>query len=178
VLLLCGGVFLPQFGSDAVGLMAGAAHKAHPSPQNCDVRFDEPRLSALILCQHPLLPVDYANGRNYTTAVNDGIALLRQHATSADKVLDMDMQNPFPYTLGWRPPRGGSATTTFNQTMSARHGPSFDQYFGDATVVMLPKHPAQQRRFIDPFYDLYIPALLDRYQLTAESVDWRLFRRK
>lgn len=178
LLLLCAALFLPQFGSDTLGLMAGAAHKIHPSPQNCEARFNDPRLSALILCNHPLLPPDNANGSNYTNAVNDGMILLREHATSADKVLDMDMQNPFPFALGWAPPRGGSATTTFNQTMSAKYGPSFDQYFGDATVVMLPKNPAQQHHFIDPFYDLYIPALLERYQLAAESSDWRLFRKK
>jgi hypothetical protein len=176
--LLCGALFVPQFASDTIGLAAGAVHKARPSKQNCDARFSEPRLSDLILCNHPLLPVDYANGRNYTNAVNDGVAMLHQHATSADKVLDMDMQNPFPFALGWEPPRGGSATTTFNQTMSAKYGPTFDEYFGDATVVMLPKQPAQQHRFIDPFYQLYIPALLERFQLAAEDDHWRLFRRR
>jgi hypothetical protein len=178
LLLLCGALFLPQLGADMIGLMAGAVHKAHPPAQNCDARFSEPRLSVLLLCNHPLLRPDYANGSNYIDAVNDGVALLHRYATPADKVLDMDMQNPFPFALGWAPPRGGSATTTFNQTMSAKYGPSFDQYYGDATVVMLPKQPAQQHRFIDPFYALYVPALLERYQLEAEDARWRLFRRK
>jgi len=35
----------------------------------------------------------------------------------------------------------------------------------------MPKRPAQMRSFIDGFYELYIPALIDRYQFYAES-DW------
>jgi hypothetical protein len=178
LLVVCGVLFLPQFAADALGLTAGALHKAHPSSQACPVRFDEPRLSDLILCDHPAALQKAANGSVYTTAVNDGAALLRQHAASTDKVLTMDMQNPFPYTLGWLPPEGGIASTSFNYILSAQYRPSFEAYFGDATVVMLPQHPAQTPEFIDGFYEIYLPAMLERYQLAAESDQWRLYRIK
>lgn len=90
---------------------------------------------------------------------------------SGAKVLTMDMQNPFPYVLGWLPPRGGMAATAFNYSFSAQFRPSFDQYFGDATVVMVPKYPALDRKYFDGFYDIYGPEMQKRFKLTAES-DW------
>jgi hypothetical protein len=178
LLVLCGVLFLPQLALDSLGLTAGAAHKAHPPAQMCAVRFNEPRLRDLILCDHPAAEQRAANGSLYTTAVNEGASLLRKHATSSDKVLTLDMQNPFPYALGWPPPLGGVAALSFNYTLSAEYRPTFDAYFGDTTVVMLPTHPAQSPKFIDGFYELFLPALYERYELAGESSHWRLYRRK
>jgi hypothetical protein len=180
VLLLCGLLFLPQFCSDAEGLAAGAVRKSDPSAfGSCSVRFSEPRLAALILCdQRHETPSLISNGSLYTKYVNDGTALLRKNCNPADRVLTMDMQNPFPYALGWPPPRGGIASTSFNYTFSEKFGPSFDAYFGDATVVMLPKRPAQMPSYIDGFYKIYVPALQQRFRLAAESDWFWLYKRK
>jgi hypothetical protein len=179
--VLCGVLFLPQFASDAIGVTAAVLRKAHPPRQACGVRFNEPRLSGLILCDDPANAAnrqETSNGSTYTSAVNEGTALLRLHANSTDKILTMDMQNPFPYALGWPPPLGGTASVSFNYTLSAKYRPTFDAYFGDATIVMLPKHPAQSPEYIDGFNEIYLPAMLERYQLAAESGNWRLYKRK
>ena len=168
--LLCGWLFLPQFGSEIAGLAAGAVRKAHPSYEKGPVRFAEPRLSSLILYNAPGA-VKSSNGSIYTTYVNDGAALLRRNCDSGDRVLTMDTQNPFPYSLGWVPPRGGIASMTFNFTLSARYRPSFDAYFGDATVVMFPKRPAGSPRYNDGFNAIYFPAMRERFHLAAQS-DW------
>jgi hypothetical protein len=42
----------------------------------------------------------------------------------------------------------------------------------------MPKRPAVWRIFIDGFYALYTPALLERYQLYAESEWFWLYKRK
>lgn len=179
--VLCGVLLVPQAASDAIGLAAAAWSKAHPPLPACAVRFDEPRLSGLILCDSRANRYDKqenSNGSLYTSAVNEGAALLRLHATSADKVLTMDMQNPFPYALGWPPPGGGMASVSFDFTFSARYRPSFDAYFGDATIVMLPRRPAQSPQFIDGFYEIYLPAMEARYRLAAESGAWRLYKKR
>jgi hypothetical protein len=180
VLLLCGLLFFPQFCSDAEGLAAGAARKASPSSFGaCSVRFTEPRLADLILCdQRHAKQSIVSDGSLYTTYVNDGTALLRAYGTSADRVLTMDMQNPFPYALGWPPQRGGVSSTSWNYTFSEKFGPTFDQYFGDATIVMLPKRPAQASYYIDGFYKIYVPALQQRFQLAAQSDWFWLYKRK
>lgn len=172
VLLLAGLVFLPQFAADVLALPIAAARKIRP-PAGCAVRFTEPRLAGLILCDHGDEDEDskWSNGSMYTTYVNDGAALLERYGKPTDKVLTMDMQNPFPYVLGWMPPRGGLASTSFNYTLSANARPSFDEYFGDSTLVMVPKHPAQNHRYLDGFRAIYGPEVQKRFRLIAES-DW------
>ena len=175
--LLCGLLFLPQFSSEIEGLAAGAVRKAHPSREKGPVRFTEPRLSSLILYNAPGA-MKSSNGSIYTTYVNDGAALLRRNCDSSDRVLTMDMQNPFPYSLGWRPPRGGIASTAFNFIISEEYRPSFDAYFGDTTVVMMPKRPAGNPKYNDGFYAIYFPAMLERFHLAAQSDWFDLYKRK
>lgn len=160
---------------DAVGVGYGFAERLRPSTENASVRFTEPRVASLILYDGS--PEKFSNGSIYTSYVNDGVSLLRKYCSASDRVLTMDMVNPFPYVLGWRPPHGGIAATAFNYTISAKFRPSFDAYFGDATVVMLPKQPAMAPYFIDGFYAIYLPALYQRYRLAAESTRWSLYKR-
>jgi hypothetical protein len=175
--LLCGLLFLPQFGSEIEGLATGAVRKAHPSQVKSRVRFTEPRLSDLILYDSPGA-IKSSNGSVYTTYVNDGAALLRRNCDSSDRVLTMDTANPFPYSLGWQPPRGGIAAPAFNFNITAKIRPSFDAFFGDATVVMIPKRRAEIPRYMDGFYAIYFPAMLERFQLAAQSDWFDLYKRK
>ena len=179
VLLLAGLLIWPLFAFDALALPIAALRKSHPPPA-CSARFDEARVAGLILCDRPDLNPDQkrSNGSIYTTYVNDGSALLRRYSMPADKVLTIDMQNPFPYVLGWLPPRGGLASTSFNYTVSAKFRPSFDQYFGDATVVLIPKHPAQDPDNLNGFYEIYGQAMEQRFAIVAESDWFRLYKRK
>jgi hypothetical protein len=176
LLALCALLVVPQFVSDLVGLANGVYVKSHPSETPGHVQFTEPHLAPLILYDGAFL--QESNGSVYTSYVNDGVALLRKHCNATDRVLTMDMVNPFPYALKWKPPLGGIAATAFNYTLSAEFRPSFDAYFGDATVVLMPKRPAQMRSFIDGFYKLFTPALVERYELYAESDWFWLYKRK
>ena len=180
LLILFSLIFLPPLCSDVAGLAAGTLRKAHPSQARSPVRFIEPRLSALILYDSWDASgfQKNANGSTYTTYVNDGTSLLRRYCSSADRVLTMDMQNPFPYALGWRPPLGGLASLTLNFTVSAQYRPSFDAFFGDSTVVMVPKRPAQVHELLDGFYAIYFPVLTQRFSLAAQSDWWWLYKRK
>jgi hypothetical protein len=175
--LLCSLLFLPQLCWQLEGLSAGAFRKSHPSLVESPVRFTEPRLSSLLLYNSPSA-VKRSSGSVYATYVNDGTALLRRNCDSRDRVLTMDMQNPFPYSLGWAPPHGGIASTAFNFIISDRYRPSFDAYFGDATVVMMPKMPSVNPRYGDGFYAIYLPAMLERFQLAAQSEWFDLYKRK
>lgn len=176
VLVLCAMLVIPQLASDLVGLVNGVFQKAHLSATISQVRFTEPHLASLILYDGD--PHKEGNGSIYTNYVNDGVALLREHCNASDRVLTMDMVNPFPYALKWKPPKGGIAAIAFNYTLSVQDRPSFDDYFGDATVVLFPKHPAQMPHYIDGFYALYTPELLERYRLHAESDWFWLYKRK
>jgi hypothetical protein len=169
LLVLCALIVMPRFTFDLVGLANGVFQKARRSVTISTARFTEPHLASLILYDGNSLKS--SNGNIYTNYVNDGVALLRKHCDASDRVLTMDMVNPFPYALKWRPPVGGIAAIAFNYGINEQFRPSFDAYFGNATVVLMPKRPAQIHFYIDGFYALYTPALLERYRLYAES-DW------
>jgi hypothetical protein len=176
VLLLCGFLSLPQLCSDLVGLGYGAVEKAYPSAARSRVRFSVPRLAPMILYDGPF--DKRANGGVYTARINEGIALLKRYCGPGDRVINMDMVNPFSYALGWRPAHGGVAAVAYNYLFTAELHPSDEQYFGDATVVMVPKEPALERDYYDGYYRIYHPALLERYRLAAESESWRLYELK
>ncbi len=175
--MLCFGavLFVPQFISDLAGLGYGAWKKERPSTPAAVLRFTSPNL-------RPLLLYDGANprsnGRTYTTYVNDGVALLERETKPDELVQTMDMTNPFPYALGRRPPRGGIAAMSYHYTLSDQHRPSDDRYFGNADIVMVPKHPAQDDIFYTDFWKAYEPGLQQRYKLAAESDWWLMYRRK
>jgi len=169
-------LFVPPFCSDLAGVWYGARQKAHPNQSRIKAHFSEPRLQSLILYDGSLDIA--ANGSGYINYVNDGVALLRKYCGPDDRVLNMDMVNPFPYALGWQTPRGGAAAIAFNYTLSAKNRPSFDRFFGDATVVLVPKHPSIGRVYLDPFNALFLPQMLLRYNLAAESDWFRLYKRK
>jgi hypothetical protein len=176
VLLLCGFLSLPQLCSDVVGLGYGAIEKAYPSAARSRVRFSVPRLGSMILYDGPF--DKRANGGVYTARINEGIALLKRYCGPGDRVINMDMVNPFPYALGWRPAHGGVAAVAYNYLFTAELHPSDEEYFGDATVVMVPKEPALEQDYYDGYYRIYHPALLERYRLAAESESWRLYELK
>lgn len=169
VFILCAILAATRPAADLVGLVYGVYQKAHASKRTGVVRFTEPHLASMLLLDGDSMKSD--NGSVYTNYVNDGIALLRKHCNAGDRVLNMDHVNPFPYAMKWKPPIGGIAAISFNYTLSAKFRPSFDAFFGNASVVMMPKHPSHAPFYIDGFHALFKPALLDRYQLNAES-DW------
>jgi hypothetical protein len=179
VLLLAGLLIWPQLVLDALALPAAALRKIHPPP-TCAVRFTEPRITNLILCDRPdLNPTQKrSNGCAYTEYVNEGAILLRKYCKPGDKILTIDMQNPFPYVLGWLPAKGGLSSMAFNYTVSDKFRPSVDEYFGDASVVMVPKHPAQDPENLSAFYEIYRPEVEKRFAFVGESDWFRLYKRK
>jgi hypothetical protein len=174
---LCLGPLLcaPLFVSDLAGIGYGLWNKARPSPSTV-LRFTTPNLKPLLLYQ----PDGYStrsNGSVYTTYVNDGVALLERETRPEEKILTMDMVNPFPYVMQRRPPRGGIAAMAYHYTLGDDHRPSDDAYFGDADIVMVPKRPSSEDMYYEDFWKAYEPGLRQKFKLVAESNWWRMYRR-
>ncbi|MGD0580664.1 MAG: hypothetical protein ABSC08_17265 [Bryobacteraceae bacterium] len=70
------------------------------------------------------------------------------------------------------------AAVGYNYLFTDEVHPSDQEYFGDATVVMVPKEPALEEHYYDGYYRIYQPGLLERYGLAAESESWRLYKLK
>jgi hypothetical protein len=178
LVLVAGFLFVPIFLQQAVGLVHGFVEaRINPNPPGL-LRFESPRLRALVLYDTALDDIDrYSNGREYVASVNDGMRLLVANTRPSDKVATLDMFNPFAYALGREPIRGGIAAAAYRYTLDDRNHPSPARFFGDAAVVMVPKYPAAPPIFFDGYRDIYQPAIEREFYLEAESSRWRLYRR-
>jgi hypothetical protein len=174
---LCIGLLLcaPLFMSDLAGIGYGLWNKARVSPST-GLRFTTSNLKPLLLYDTNGSPAR-SNGHVYTTYVNDGVALLERETRPEEKILTMDMVNPFPYAMERPPPRGGIAAMAYHYTLGDGHRPSDDAYFGEADIVMVPKRPASEDRYYKDFWKAYEPGLLERFKLVAESNWWLMYRR-
>lgn len=179
LLLLFAGVLVgPVILEQTVGLVyAFAESRANPNPPGV-LRFETTRLRPLVL--YDVSPEDkdrFATGSEYVASVNDGIRLLSACTVAADKVTTLDMFNPFAYALGREPIRGGIAAAAYRYFLDEQHHPSPERFFGDASIVMVPKYPATRPLFYDGYRKIYEPALERDFRLQAESSRWRLYRR-
>jgi hypothetical protein len=165
-----------QLVPDVLGIAYGAFRSARPAGLASVLRFTEPPVAALLLYDGKT-PAR-SNGTVYTTYINEGAALLRRVSTPQETVLTMDMVDPFSYVLGRKPASGGMSTAAYNYTVSDLHHPSDEAYFGNANLVMVPKHQALDDRFFLGFYKIYEAGLQARYRLAAENDWWLLYRRR
>jgi len=168
-------LFIPQFASDLFGLAYGLWAKETASRATDVVRLTPPNLAPLVLYD---FHTARSNGRVLATYVNDGVALLERESRPDETILTMDMTNPFPYALERRPPRGGVASPTYHFNIDDEHRPADDEFFGDADIVMVPKHPALDDSYYRDFLLAYEPGIHQRYTLAAESAWWWMYRRK
>ncbi len=168
-------LFLPQFTSDLAGLAYGAWAKEWPSPGPGLLAFTSPNLKPLLLYDGEEVR---SNGHVFTTYVNDGVALLERTTREDETVLSIDMTNPFPYTLERRPPRAGIVSPVYHLNLDDAHRPTDDQFFGDADIVMVPKHPSLVDTTFEDFLKAYQRGLMQRYYLAAETSWWWMYRRK
>jgi hypothetical protein len=123
-------------------------------------------------------PVQLENGQFYTAYLNDGIDLLKKYSTSSDMVATLGYHNPFSYALLRKPPRAGSTWLLLDNNITAGHMLSDARMFGDANVVMVPKHRLSTHVATDELlFREYKPYLLSNFSLVAESEWWRLYRR-
>ncbi|MRS01851.1 hypothetical protein EG832_01250 [bacterium] len=175
ILLLVGAaLFLPIFVSQYVALAHGAMEKKNPPDIESVTRFKQPFLTDLLLYEGEQ---PSSNGRQYTTNINEGVALLQAVSKKHETVQTIDMFNPFPFALGRKPPTGGIAAAAYKYTFSENHRPSDVQYFGNADIVMVPRKPAA----VSDYYGImkiYEPALKESFFLAEQSDLWCLYRRK
>jgi len=175
ILLLVGAAFfLPIFVSQFISLAYAAMEKNDPSRLESTSPFKQPCLADLLLYEGNQ---PSSNGRQYTTYINEGVALLQAVSKKDETVQTIDMFNPFPFALGRKPPTGGIAAAAYNYTFSDNHRPSDDQFFGNADIVMVPKKPAATGSYHFGILKIYGPALKRDFYPVEESEWWYLYRR-
>jgi hypothetical protein len=113
---------------------------------------------------------------SYVSKVNDGLHLLRRLG-GTHRVETIDMVNPFPFALQWRPARGSMWCWQYGFTFNETSCPAAQEAFGDADVLMVPKFPGEPAtvRALLKIYGAYFRA---HYQLVEESAQWSVLQRR
>lgn len=172
------GITLPNAATDAAALANGMRLKRSYNPAYAHI--------VPIPVMAPFVMLD-----DYTTAsetsintgtflvpyLTDGVELLRRHLQPGELVATMDCYNPFPFLLQIPPPKGGMAAAASGFVFNEKHHPPENGYFGNADVVMYPKHPAVSEEIFSGLPKIYGPELARRFTLAAESSWWKLYRR-
>lgn len=110
--------------------------------------------------------------------LTDGVELLRRHRKPGEIPATFDAYNPFPFLLQIPPPRGGMAAAAANLIFDERHHPSKEDYFGDADIVMYPKHTGLYEGGGAGLRAVYGEVLERQFVPVAESPWWTLYRRR
>jgi hypothetical protein len=129
-------------------------------------RFNSPSMADMIVPRDP----------QYVRSVNDGCELLRSHSKPSDRMVTMDLCNPFSFALQRVPPKGDALWWALN-SFSRRFHPDPERVFSEADIVMVPKESITDPLENQPI-DVYGLFIHDHYALAAESPFWKLYRRR
>ncbi len=113
----------------------------------------------------------------YACWIEDGLVLLKKHATADSRIFVIDWVNPFPFALELPSPRGGALYWHAGRVTDEEHSPRPEQVFGEVTLVMVPKRAIQpaSRQLLERVYG---PLLDSRFQPVGESRLWSLYGRR
>jgi hypothetical protein len=130
-------------------------------------KFATPPLADMLAPRNP----------DYVRIVNDGCELLRLHSGPSDRIVTMDLTNPFSFALQRPPPTGDALWWDQRNSFTERVHPDPERVFEHAAIVMVPRN----RRPVLPHQQpisVYSGFLEAHYTLVAESAFWRLYRQR
>jgi hypothetical protein len=148
-------------------------------PESAPARVATPLLADLVFDHHadPTgLDHEPNNGEMYTGFLNEGLALLKQHSASTDRIVCLCFSNPFPYALQRIPARGGSPFFEYTTNFTDAHMPTPSRILGDAEVVLYPKGRSKFGK-LEILLNACAPLLKDKYRIAGESENWTLFQK-
>jgi len=113
---------------------------------------------------------------NAVDKMNDAHQLLSRHATPADSLQYMDMNNIYTFASHMRSPRQSMLFWDNRSSYTAaRHPPEAD--FADSDFIMAPKQQLTQGPLETEWWSLYAYAIENQYDLVEETTYFKLWRR-
>ena len=114
-------------------------------------------------------------GEDFVPMVNEGMALIREHAGSNASVQYIDMANNFSFGLGMRSPKKSMLWWDDRSTYSLKSHPT-TEVFEDTDYILLPiARPIQPQPV---WSQIYGPYVMEQYEEAARSPNFLLLRRK
>jgi hypothetical protein len=107
-----------------------------------------------------------------TDVLNDGIGLLRKHATKESRILTIAHHNPFPFALGLPPPKGGLIVWHYERTFSESMSPPPETVFKEVNLIMI---NAEDLDPPSPMVRMYFPYIQREFKRIDESDHWILY---
>jgi hypothetical protein len=142
------------------------------------VHIDAPRMATLGFKDNidAIWGPSLEDGQLMTSQIDDGLALLRAHTDSRERVACMCFANPFNYALERQPARGGAPFFDYGFSLTETFAPTADRILGDAEVVLYPKGEDSALTFAT-LMRICKPILTRNYKYVGESERWVLLRR-
>ena len=125
----------------------------------------------------PMADMLVPHNPEYVHAVNDGCELLRRYSEPSDRIVTLDVFNPFSFAMQRPPPTGDALFWAIYNSFTRRVYLRPERVFEHAAIVMVPKRPMDEKpeRLLMELYSNFLDA---HYTLRAESAFWKLYRRR
>lgn len=146
------GLAVPSDDAFLAGELARTGHQLlsslHPSPQRSPVTASE-----------------------YLKTLEAGAALFSDGQRGRVRILVLDQVNPFPFMLGYPPPRGGNLWLWPEDPV-----PAPERVFGEVDVVLIPKYSTDAASTVWAL-STYRQYLAERYPVREETPAWSVLSR-
>jgi hypothetical protein len=136
---------------------------------------DQDAVVASILRRDPDQPA--LTSYQYAVWINDGLALLREHADRNSRIFVVDWVNPFSFALELPSPRGDALYWHVERVFDQQHFPPAERVFREVTLVMVPKR-AIQPASKEMLMRVYGDAVESQFEPIDESNLWILLGRR
>lgn len=113
----------------------------------------------------------------YWSSIIDGSRLLESVPLDGQAVVVFSLTNPFDALLQLKPTEYGFPFLWLTGHFNRHRHPTPDQFFSDASYVMVPVIPLKQDH-LDTLLELYGPYLEEHFDELKESAHWVLWARK
>jgi hypothetical protein len=104
----------------------------------------------------------------------DGMRAAREHCNNQDRILTMDLENPFPLLLGW-PEGGGMIVLHPDRFLSRRAHLPPQEMFKNIDCVLVPKLPVYMAAR-DFMLEVYGPYLAEHFPISRQTSLWTVRR--
>jgi hypothetical protein len=170
----------PLLGKDMAAIVNAAVLSSSGSKSAVDTQsFHSMSLRDFLIPAASTITSDIAPSQPaaaYPGQVNDGIALLRRHVNTQDRILALDFSNPFPFALNLPPARGGSTSWLLDASFNRSVHVADQDVFGDASFVMIPRYE-RNASTVSALKEIYGAYLRRNFRLVDRSDDWELYQR-
>jgi hypothetical protein len=124
---------------------------------------------------------EYDNAQLYLGTLQEGVEALSEMDLKNERMLVLDLANPFPMIFNAPPPKGDMPWLQWERTLSASAFVPAESLMADVDVIMEPKpvgDPAQFGPGSTGLQGLYGAYIAGHFDIARETDHWKIYRRR